>query len=261
MYLRFLIYFTLLINAFIISDPLMKPTSLSKDLYNVKILDGNYSDSISHPDNFLDFEYGTRVASPAQIENAVLSYAKQSNRIKVVEYGKTHEGRSLYAVFISSPSNIDNLDEFKQALSDLSDARKTNDNKARSIINSLPAIAWMAYSIHGNETSGADAALGIIYHLLASEDQEVMSMLENMVVIVDPMMNPDGRDRFVKSLEQYRGTAPNYDDQALLHTGDWPYARTNHYYFDLNRDWFYLCLLYTSPSPRDKRQSRMPSSA
>ena len=98
----------------------------------------------------------------------------------------------------------------------------------------------MAYSIHGNETSGADAALGIIYHLIASEDAEVVDLLENMIVIVDPMMNPDGRDRFAKSLELYRGTAPNYDDQSLLHTGDWPYSRTNHYFFDLNRDWFYL---------------------
>ena len=237
---RFLFFSALLLTGFIFSEPLMKPTSLSKDLYDVKILNGDYNDNISHPDEFLDFEYGTRVASPAQIEKAVLNYAKQSNRVKVVEYGKTHEGRSLYAVFISSPSNINNLDKFKQSLADLSDARKTNDNKARSIINSLPAVAWMAYSIHGNETSGADAALGIIYHLLASQDQDVVNMLEDMVVIVDPMMNPDGRDRFVKSLEQYRGTAPNYDDQALLHTGDWPYARTNHYYFDLNRDWFYL---------------------
>ena len=240
MYKRFLLFIALLLTSYIFSEPLMKPTSLSKDLYDIKILNGDYNSNISHPDEFLDFEYGTRVASPAQIEKAVLNYAKQSNRIKVVEYGKTHEGRSLYAVFISSPSNIDNLDKFKQSLADLSDARKTNDNKARSIINSLPAVAWMAYSIHGNETSGADAALGIIYHLLASQDQDVVNMLEDMVVIVDPMMNPDGRDRFVKSLEQYRGTAPNYDDQALLHTGDWPYARTNHYYFDLNRDWFYL---------------------
>ena len=240
MYKRFLSFIALLLTSFIFSEPLMKPTSLSKDLYDVKILNGDYNTNISHPDEFLDFEYGTRVASPAQIEKAVLSYAKQSNRIKVLEYGKTHEGRSLYAVFISSPSNIDNLDKFKQSLAELSDARKTNDNKARSIINSLPAVAWMAYSIHGNETSGADAALGIIYHLLASQDQDIVNMLEDMVVIVDPMMNPDGRDRFVKSLEQYRGTAPNYDDQALLHTGDWPYARTNHYYFDLNRDWFYL---------------------
>ena len=98
----------------------------------------------------------------------------------------------------------------------------------------------MAYSIHGNETSGADAALGVIYHLIASNDPEVEDLLNNMVIIIDPMMNPDGRDRFAKSLEQYRGTAPNYDDQSLLHTGDWPYGRTNHYYFDLNRDWFYL---------------------
>ncbi len=237
---RFLFLSALLLTSFVFSEPLMKPTSLSKDLYDVEILDGNYIENISHPDEFLDFEYGTRVASPAQIEKAVLNYARQSDRIKVVEYGKTHEGRSLYAVFISSPYNIDNLDKFKKSLAELSDARKTNDNKARSIINSLPAVAWMAYSIHGNETSGADAALGIIYHLLASQDQDVVNMLEDMVVIVDPMMNPDGRDRFVKSLEQYRGTAPNYDDQALLHTGDWPYARTNHYYFDLNRDWFYL---------------------
>ena len=61
-----------------------------------------------------------------------------------------------------------------------------------------------------------------------------------MIIIVDPVMNPDGRARFAKNLEQYRGTAPNYDDQSLIHTGDWPYGRTNHYYYDLNRDWVYL---------------------
>ena len=71
---------------------------------------------------------------------------------------------------------------------------------------------------------------------IASNDPEIENMLASMVIIVDPMMNPDGRDRFTKSLEQYRGTAPNYDDQSLIHTGDWPYGRTNHYYFDLNRD-------------------------
>ena len=240
MYKLSLFFSTLLLTNIIFSEPLMKPTSLSKDLYDFKILSGNYNENISHPDIFLDFEYGTRVASPAQIENAVINYAKQSDRLKVIEYGKTHEGRSLYAVFISSPSNIDNLDTFKQSLADLSDARKTNDNKARSIINSLPAVAWMAYSIHGNETSGADAALGLIYHLIASTDLEVTSLLEDMIIIVDPLMNPDGRARFAKSLEQYRGTAPNYDDQSLLHTGDWPSGRTNHYFFDLNRDWFYL---------------------
>ena len=98
----------------------------------------------------------------------------------------------------------------------------------------------MAYSIHGNETSGADAALGVIYHLIASEDKDILDLLDDMVIIVDPLMNPDGRARFAKNLEQFRGTAPNYDDQSLIHTGDWPYGRTNHYFYDLNRDWIYL---------------------
>ena len=109
----------------------------------------------------------------------------------------------------------------------------------KTLINEIPAVAWMAYSIHGNETSGADAALGVIYHLIASKDDDILELLDDMVIIVDPVMNPDGRARFVKNLEQYRGTAPNYDDQSLLHTGDWPYGRTNHYYFDLNRDWLF----------------------
>ena len=222
------------------SDPLMEPTSVSKNLYPNDILVGNYSDDIDKPDNFLDFGYGERVANPKQITDAIKAWSLQSDKIKVVEYAKSHEGRPLMAVFISSSDNINKLSEIQSNISLLTDARNLNDRKAMEIIDNLPAIAWMAYSIHGNETSGADAALGIIYHLIASNDSEVLDMLSNMVVVIDPMMNPDGRDRFSKSLEQYRGTAPNYDDQSLLHTGDWPYGRTNHYFFDLNRDWIYL---------------------
>ena len=243
------IYVALLLSLFTLclqsvntssSDTLMSPTSLSKDLYLEDILDGNYIIGIDNPREFLGFEVGERVASPAQIASAVRSWSQQSDRIKVIEYAQSHEGRPLFAVFISSPENIKNLDEIKESITALADASNTSNSEARSIINKLPAIAWMAYSIHGNETSGADGALASIYHLIASSDQEVLEMLDDMVVIIDPMMNPDGRARFAKNLEQYRGTAPNYDDQALLHTGDWPYGRTNHYYYDLNRDWFYL---------------------
>ena len=222
------------------ASALSEPTTYSKDLYNQSILDGNYDVTISKPDKFLDFNYGDRVASPSQISNAILTWAKESNKLKVVEYARSHENRPLYALYISSESNIDNLDRIKTDIGMLADARSTSESQAKSLIKSLPAIAWMAYSIHGNETSGSDAALGLIYHLIASKDEDVIKMLSDMVIIVDPMMNPDGRDRFAKSLEQYRGTAPNYDDQSLLHTGDWPYGRTNHYFFDLNRDWIYL---------------------
>ena len=234
------IIFSLLMSIAVYSDTLLKPTSLSSDLYLQSILDSNYEENIDHPNEFLDFNYGDRVATPEQIVNALNKWSKQSSKLKVVEYAKTHEGRPLHAVFISSSENLMNLDNINNKISELSDARNTTDREAKQIINNLPAVAWMAYSIHGNETSGADAALGVIYHLIASEDKDIINMLDKMIVIIDPLMNPDGRARFAKNLEQYRGTAPNYDDQSLIHTGDWPYGRTNHYYFDLNRDWLYL---------------------
>ena len=235
-YILIIFIFTLNINA----NTLMNSTSLSKDLYQEVILDDNYIDSVDHPNEFLDFDYAIRVASPEQITSALKSWANQSDRLKVIEYARSHENRPLHAVFISSPENLKNLNSIKDKISQLADARITNDRKAKTLINELPAVAWMAYSIHGNETSGADAALGVIYHLIASKDDDILELLDDMVIIVDPVMNPDGRARFAKNLEQYRGTAPNYDDQSLIHTGDWPYGRTNHYYFDLNRDWVYL---------------------
>ena len=235
-YILIIFIFTLNINA----NTLMNPTSLSKDLYQEVILDDNYIDSVDHPNEFLDFDYATRVATPEQITSALKSWANQSDRLKVIEYARSHENRPLHAVFISSPENLKNLNSIKDKISQLADARVTNDRKAKTLINELPAVAWMAYSIHGNETSGADAALGVIYHLIASKDDDILELLDDMVIIVDPVMNPDGRARFAKNLEQYRGTAPNYDDQSLIHTGDWPYGRTNHYYYDLNRDWVYL---------------------
>lgn len=219
---------------------LMKPTTNPDLLYSGKILDGNYAETITEPETLFGFEAGQRVADPTQISKAIATWQGQSERLRVVEYARTHEGRPLFAVFISSPENLARLDDIKAQITRLSDARGVSDSEASTIIKSLPAVAWMAYSIHGNETSGADAALASIYHLIASVDEGVASMLDNMIVVIDPMMNPDGRARFAKSLEQYRGTAPNVDDQSLLHTGDWPFGRTNHYFFDLNRDFFLL---------------------
>ncbi len=218
----------------------MTPTQDPDLVYNDTLLSGSYDTKVTHPDEILGFPIGQRMASPAQITASIQTWASQSNRIKVVEYARSHEDRPLFAVFLSSPENLAKLDDIYKDIETLSDPRKTNSSEANRIIERLPATAWMAYSIHGNETSGADAALTAIYHLAASQDKEVIDLLANMVVVIDPLMNPDGRDRFSKSLEQYRGVAPNVDDQSLLHRGDWPSGRTNHYFFDLNRDFFYL---------------------
>ena len=219
---------------------LMKPINDPDLHYNGKLLDGNYDTSITHPDTLLGFDVGSRVATPLQIHNAVMKWAEQSDRLHVVEYARSHEGRPLIAAFISTPALLAKLDKVKGDIGKLANPLSTSDSEANALIDTLPAVAWMAYSIHGNETSGADAALAAIYHLIASKDADVSALLDNMIVVIDPMMNPDGRARFAKSLEQYRGTAPNVDDQSLLHRGDWPYGRTNHYFFDLNRDFFYL---------------------
>lgn len=219
---------------------LMKPTYHPDLDYQAPLLEGNYLSKITHPDEVLGFEVGHRVASSALITDAIELWKTQTDRIKVIEYARSHEGRPLFAVFISSPENLAKLDDIEKDVTALADPRVTSDAQAKAIIERLPAIAWMAYSIHGNETSGADAALAAMYHLIASTEQANTDLLNNMVIVIDPLMNPDGRERFAKSLEQYRGSAPNVDDQSLLHRGDWPYGRTNHYYFDLNRDFFYL---------------------
>ena len=219
---------------------LMKPTYNANLDYQAQMLSGDYDKALTHPDVILGFPVGQRVATPAKIHQSIDTWKTQTDRMHVIEYARSHEDRPLHAVFISNPQNLAKMDDILAKLDALSDPRKTSDSKAQQIIDELPAIAWMAYSIHGNETSGADAALASIYHYAASQDPKVTAMLDDMIIVIDPMMNPDGRDRFAKSLEQYRSTAPNVDDQSLLHRGDWPYGRTNHYFFDLNRDFFYL---------------------
>ena len=108
--------YTLLIFIFIVNigaNTLMEPTSFSKDLYQEVILDDNYIDSVDHPNTFLDFDYATRVATPEQITTALKRWADQSDKLKVVEYARSHEKRPLHAVFISSPENLKNLDSIK----------------------------------------------------------------------------------------------------------------------------------------------------
>lgn len=214
------------------------PPGLEGLTYDVPFFPGaRYDASIPTPESLLGFPVGQRTATPQQIADAVVAWSKASNRTKLVEYARTWENRPLYYVAISSPDNITKLDEIRAGMQRLADSRGLSAAEGDRLVNELPAVAWMAYSIHGNETSGGDAALALIYHLVASTDADVASMLAEMVIIVDPLMNPDGRHRFSNQTTEDRGAFPNVDDQALLHSGFWPFGRTNHYFFDLNRDW------------------------
>ncbi|TQV87540.1 M14 family zinc carboxypeptidase [Aliikangiella coralliicola] len=214
----------------------MKPTPLTGLDYSKKLLSGNYDAAIPTPESLLGFPVGQRTATPTQIVNSIQTWEQSSDKIKLVEYARSHENRPLYYAIISTPANLAKIDDIKNDLAQLANPKGLNAANAKKIIDRLPAVAWMAYSIHGNESSGADASLAAIYHLIASQENDVADLLSKSVIIIDPSMNPDGRARFTKALEQNRGIAPNVDDQSMLHSGLWPYGRTNHYLFDLNRD-------------------------
>jgi hypothetical protein len=209
-------------------------------VYAKPILTNNaYDPAIPTLESLLGFAPGKRIAAPAEIESVINAVAAASERVKVFEYARSYEDRGLFYVAISTAENIARLDEIRADWNTIADPRTIDEADADQLLANLPAVAWMAYSIHGNETSGADAALALIYHLAAASDAETLQMLGDTVVLVDPMMNPDGRHRTSEQLAQHRGQQRNVDDQSLLHTGYWPWGRTNHYLFDLNRDWIF----------------------
>ena len=163
------------------------------------------------------------------------------DRVRVARYGQSWEGRELIYVVISSPANIARLDAIKANMQALRDPSATSQDEAERIIADQPAITWLSYGVHGNEISSTDAAMMTAYHLLAAEnDPRVSDILENTVVVIDPMQNPDGRDRFIQRYETARGLLPDSDRISAEQNEPWPSGRTNHYLFDMNRDWFMM---------------------
>ncbi len=185
-------------------------------------------------------EPGDRVSSPDEVVRYMEALAAAApSRMKLFDYAKTWEGRRLIYAVIGSEANIARLPEIQANMKRLADPRKTPDTDAQKLMNGLPVVIWLAYGVHGNEISSSDAALQVAYHLLASRnDQLVKSVLSNVVVILDPMQNPDGRNRFVQNFNIAEGLEPDSNPLSAEHSEPWPGGRTNHYYFDMNRDWF-----------------------
>jgi hypothetical protein len=210
--------------------------------------DGSYDPAIPSPEQTLGFRVGSRTAFPHEIIDVLTEMTDASPKATLFEYARTYEDRPAVYLAISSAANIARLDEIKADLQRLGDPRGLSDDEAERIMSETPVTAWLAYSIHGDETSGADASMLVAYHLIASQSQETTDWLDRMVILIDPMQNPDGRHRFLNQITQHRGAAPNVDDQSLLHSGYWPWGRTNHYLFDMNRDW----ILGVNPEPRGR---------
>ncbi|MDA0688026.1 MAG: M14 family metallopeptidase [Proteobacteria bacterium] len=200
----------------------------------------DYDPTIPTIEETLGYTPGERITWHADaIEYFQVLAAAQPGRVVLQEYARSWQGRELVYAVISSPENIARLDDIKSNMQRLADPRLTDEDDASTIIAAQPAITWLSYGVHGNEISSTDAAMLTAYHLLASRgDDRVEQIMRDTVVVIDPMQNPDGRDRFIHAFTSAEGIRPDSDRISAEHDEPWPGGRTNHYLFDMNRDWF-----------------------
>ncbi len=190
---------------------------------------------------------GSEPTTHAETAAYVRALAAASPRAIHVPYGRSWEGRSLDLLVISAPRHLARLDEIRRQTARLADPRGVSDGEIAALCGELPATSWLAYSVHGDEASTTDAALWLAWHLCSADgDPLVDRILDQTVVVIDPLQNPDGRDRFVHHARQTRGRWPDASPDAAVRDQPWPGGRSNHALCDMNRDWFGL----TQPETR-----------
>lgn len=200
----------------------------------------SFNAEITTPDQYLGYGVGDWHVRHDQLTGYLKLLASQSDRIKLKVIGHSHERRQQILLAISTPENIANLDELR--------AKHVAQITDTSQKPSGPSFAYFGYSIHGNEPSGSNASMLFAYFLAAAQSPELEAKLSNTVVLLDPSLNPDGLDRFASWANSNRGQVLSTDPNTREHAQAWPYARTNHYWFDLNRDW----LLLQHPESRNR---------
>ncbi|MES2875770.1 MAG: M14 metallopeptidase family protein, partial [Bacteroidota bacterium] len=194
---------------------------------------------IQTPAEFLGYQLGEQFTPHYRVVDYYRYLAKTSNNIKLEEYGKTNEGRPLVLATVASSENIGKLEDIRK-----NNLRLAGINEG-AISPYQPAIVWLSYNVHGNEAVSTEASLQTIYDLLDPSNQRTQSWLKNTVVIIDPCLNPDGRERYVNFYNPVRNLIPDAFPYSREHFEPWPGGRANHYYFDLNRDWAWQSQLET----------------
>lgn len=188
---------------------------------------------LKSPEEFLGYKVGTRFTPHWKIVDYFKSVAAAvPAMVKLEQYGQTNEGRPLMVAYVSSEAHINDLEKIRQH--NLSLAKEANDVAGNG---DYPAIVWLSYNVHGNEASSSEASMLTLYALVDPKNTETKQWLKNTLVVIDPCLNPDGRDRYVNWFNSVVGKNPNPSLDAREHDEPWPGGRTNHYNFDLNRDW------------------------
>ena len=212
--------------------PLFAASAYAEDL-SYFVPDGaSYDSDIPTPADVLGYDVGAYVSRPGTVNDYMRAVAAASDRVQLETIGYTHERRPILLLTISSPENLARLDKIHEQHLELSDP-----DSLQVVSDAMPAITWLGFGVHGDEVSSMDAAILTVYHLVASKDPATIAQLENTVTLLVPVINPDGYNRASTALNTFRGEAPVANLQHAEHNGTWPRGRTNHYWFDLNRQW------------------------
>ena len=200
---------------------------------------GNFDASIPTPEQFLGYAIGEQHTRHDRIVAYLKELDRLSDKVSFEIIGETFEHRAQVVAIFSSPENHKNLEQIR--LQHLSNQLNGSNNK-------VPLVIHLAYNVHGNEPSSSEAALLTAYYLTASQSEQTKEWLNNMIITMDPVINPDGRDRHTHWANMHKGTPAVADPNDREHNEIWPGGRFNHYWFDLNRDWF----LATFPETRNR---------
>tara|TARA_B100000787_G_scaffold170052_1_gene163665 strand:- start:16900 stop:19443 length:2544 start_codon:yes stop_codon:yes gene_type:complete len=202
-----------------------------------------FDPKIPTPEEFLGYAIGEQHTRHDQIVSYLYKLAEVSDKAEIEVYGYTHERRKLVILKVSASQNLSNLESIKQEHLQFVNPSITPKN-----YDAVPIFIQLAYNVHGNEPSSSEAALLTAYTLVASNSNEVQNYINNAVIFIDPAINPDGRDRHTQWANQYKAISLVSDNADAEHNEMWPRGRTNHYWFDLNRDW----LLAVNPESQGK---------
>ncbi len=190
----------------------------------------SYAAEIPTPKSIIDHEVGEWHVTHDKLVLYMRALAKASDRISIENRGTTFEGRPLLLLTITSPENHQRLEEIRK------EHLAATDNPNKDVAN-LPVVVYQGFSIHGNEPSGSNAALLAAYHLAAATGDAIESLLDKTVILLDPSLNPDGLQRFAYWANTNKAAVINPDPNDREYHEVWPGGRTNHYWFDMNRDW------------------------
>jgi hypothetical protein len=220
------LYFTLLVTCWTTF------AAIAQNAYFFPKHQGSFDPAIPTPEQFLGYPIGSHYTRHDQLVAYFKELDRLSDKVSFQIIGKTYEERPQVILTITSPANHARLEQIRKEHLSLIDPKAAEPN-----YQNMPAVVHLGYSVHGNETSSGESAILTAYYLTASQSEETQRWLDEAVVTIDPALNPDGRDRAANFHNQYKSFPPVADPLDREHNEVWPMGRTNHFWFDLNRDW------------------------